>query len=183
MDAEVLERPLPRPTAEDYINARILESLIEARLSLEFLGRGLVRNSAGKAFQAWRAFLAALLRLELNKLLQAVKTDEERRWLMERAVPRVPTTRMKALSQMLEKVGYGVLSAWTDKALNLHDYQYNGPDPDMAMSKYRNRGEAAVDVKLLIGELIRRIEELKARVKWTDELENALMELKRELGS
>lgn len=68
-------------------------------------------------------------------------------------------------------------------ALELHDYQYNGPDPDLVMSKYRNRGEAAVDVKLLIGELIRRIEELKARVKWTDELENTLVELKKELGS
>ncbi len=38
-------------------------------------------------------------------------------------------------------------------------------------------------MKLLIGELIRRIEELKARVKWTDELENTLVELKKELGS
>ncbi len=68
-------------------------------------------------------------------------------------------------------------------ALELHDYQYNGLDPDLVMSKYRNREEAAVDVKLLVRELIRRIEELKARVKWTDELENALTELKRELGS
>ncbi|MGC9180928.1 MAG: PaREP1 family protein, partial [Vulcanisaeta sp.] len=148
---------------------------------IRFLRDGLVRKAAGKAFQSWRALLAALLRLELDKLVQIAKTDEERRWLRERAVPRVPTSRMKALSQMLEDVGYGGLSAWTDKALNLHDYQYNGPDPDMALSKYRNREEAAVDVKLLVKELVRRIEELKPKLKWSDELENALRTLKEEL--
>ncbi|MEM2025574.1 MAG: PaREP1 family protein [Desulfurococcaceae archaeon] len=105
--------------------------------------RGLVRNAAGKAFQAWRALLAALLRLELDKLLQAAKTEEEKRWLMERAVPRIPTTRMKALSQMLEEVGHAGISPWTDKALLLHEYQYNGPDPDLAVSMYRSRAEAA----------------------------------------
>jgi hypothetical protein len=42
----------------------------------------------------------------------------------------------------------------------------------MAVSKYRSREEAAVDVKLLVRELVRRVEELKPRVKWYDELEN-----------
>jgi hypothetical protein len=174
MGVEILEKPLPKPTSEDYISARLLEALTEANLALEFLSKGLVRNAAGKAFQAWRAFLASLLRLELDRLLKIVKSDEERRWLMDRAVPRVPTGRMKALSQMLEMVGYSGISSATDKALNLHDYQYNGPDPDMAVSKYRSRGEAAVDVKLLVRELVRRVEELKPRVKWGIELENML---------
>jgi hypothetical protein len=44
----------------------------------------------------------------------------------------------------------------------------------MAVSKYRSRGEAAVDVKLLVRELVRRVEELKPRVKWGIELENML---------
>ncbi|WP_054857034.1 PaREP1 family protein [Vulcanisaeta sp. JCM 16159] len=180
---EVLERPLPKPTTEDYIAARLLEALVEARLALDFLARGLVRNAAGKAFQAWRALLAALLRLEVDNLIKLAKTEEERKWLMERAVPRIPTGRMKALSQMLEEIGHEGLSFVTSTALNLHAYQYNGPDPDMAMSKYRNREEAVVDVKLLMRELVRRVEKLKARVKWTNELENALMELKREVES
>ena len=42
-------------------------------------------------FKAWRALLAALLRLVLNKLLQVAKTDEDRKWLMERAMPRILT--------------------------------------------------------------------------------------------
>ncbi len=89
---------------------------------------------------------------------------------------------MKALSQMLEEVGYPGISFAIDKALNLHDYQYNGPDPDMAVSKYRNREEAAIDIELLINELVRRVEELKPRVRWGDELENALKALREGLS-
>ncbi len=46
----------------------------------------------------------------------------------------------------------------------------------MALSKYRSRREAAVDVKLLIEELTKRIEELKPRVRWSNDLEEALNE-------
>ena len=182
VDVEVLEKPLPKPTAEEYVAARLLEALVEARLALRFLKEGLVRNAAGKAFQAWRALLAALLRLEMDKLLQKAKTEEEKRWLMERAVPRVPTTRMKALSQMLEEAGHAGVIAWTSVALDLHVYQYNGPDPDLAASMYRSRGEAARDVVLLVAELARRAEALKARAKWSPELEEALKALKEAAG-
>ena len=181
MSVEALEKPLPKPTAEDYAAARLLEALIEARLALEFLQRGLVRNAAGKAFQAWKALLAALLRLELDKLAQTAKTDEEKRWLAERAVPRVPTTRMKALSQLLEEIGHANISAWTSVALHLHEYQYNGPDPDLAVSMYRSRAEAAKDVVLLVAELARRVEALKQRTKWYGELEEALSALREGL--
>ncbi|AAL64388.1 paREP1 [Pyrobaculum aerophilum str. IM2] len=180
---EILERPLPKPCTEDYVSARLLESLVEAGLALKFLEDGLVRNAAGKAFQAWRAFLAALLRLELDRLKAVVKTEEERRWLESTAVPRVPTGRMTSLSQMLEEVGHGGISFGTDKALKLHDYQYHGPDPDMALSKYRNREEAARDVVLLLKELARRVEALKQRVKWSDDLERALSALRAEIGA
>ncbi|MEM1568469.1 MAG: PaREP1 family protein [Thermofilaceae archaeon] len=176
---ESLEKPLPKPSAEDYASARLLEALVESLLALEFLERGLVRNAAGKAFQAWRAVLAALLRLELDKLKAAAKTDEERRWLEERAVPRVPTSRMLALSLMLEGLGYVDVSYITDRALNLHDYQYHGPDPDMALSKYRTRGEAAASVRSLVGAVVRYVEQLKDRTKWTEDCEKALEEVKR----
>ena len=175
---KLLEKPLPKTSTEGYVSARLLEALVEGRLALEFLERGLVRNAAGKAFQAWRALLAALLRLELEKLKAVVKTEEERRWLESTAVPRVPTGRIKALSQMLEEVGHGGISFGTDKALDLHDYQYHGPDPDMALSKYRNREEAARDVVLLLKELAKRVEALRQRVQWSEELERALKALK-----
>jgi len=177
-----VERPLPKPSSEGYIEARLLEALGEARLALEYLERGLTRNAAGKAFQAWKALLAALLRLELEKLKALAKTEEEKRWLESKAVPRVPTTRMKSLSRLLEEVGHGGISLWTDRVLNLHDYQYNGPDPDMALSKYATREDAVADIKSVLQELARRVEALKSRVRWSDELERALEEMRRALS-
>ncbi len=176
-----MEKPLPKPSSESYIEARLLEALGEARLALEYLERGLTRNAACKAFQAWKALLAALLRLELERLKALAKTEEEKRWLESRAVPRVPTTKMKELSRLLKEAGHEAITAWTDKALDLHDYQYHGPDPDMALSKYTTRESAAADVVELLQELTRRVEALRSRVKWGWELEKALEEVKRVL--
>ncbi len=41
MDVEVLERPLPKPSSEDYVSVRLLEALVEAGLALEYLRRAL----------------------------------------------------------------------------------------------------------------------------------------------
>ena len=180
MAVEVLEMPLPKPSDERYVEARLLEALVEAGLALRFLREGLTRNAAGKAFQAWKALLAALLRLEFEKLKSLAKTEEERRWLESTAVPRVPTTKMKTLARMLEDLGHEAISAWTALALDLHDYQYHGPDPDMALSKYTTREEAAADIVMMVREIIRRVEALKSRV-WSRELEKALEELKQAL--
>ena len=174
---ELIEKPLPKPTDVAYIEARLLEALAEARLALRFLQEGLTRNAAGKAFQAWKALLAALLRLELDKLKTLVETEEERRWLESTAVPRVPTTKMITLSLMLEKAGYVGVAAWTSVALELHDYQYHGPDPDMALSKFRTREEAAEYTTRLAAEVAGRVATLKNRIKWSEELEKALREL------
>jgi len=182
MVAELVEKPLPKPSDEGYIEARLLEALGEARLALEYLERGFTRDAAGMAFHAWKALLAALLRLELERLKALANTEEERRWLESRAVPRVPTTKMKELGRLLEEAGHYGISAWTDKALDLHDYQYHGPDPDMALSKYATRQSAAADVLLLLKEIARRVETLKGRVKWGDELEKALEDARRALA-
>ena len=182
MFVELVERPLPRPSDAAYVEARLLEALGEAGLALEFLERGLTRNAACKAFQAWKAFMAALLRLELERLKALAKTEEERRWLESKAVPRVPTAKMKELSRLLRDVGHEGITAWTAVALDLHEYQYHGPDPDMALSKYVTRESAAADVVELIQELARRIETLKGRVIWSDELEKALEEVRRALA-
>jgi len=179
---ELVERPLPKPSSEGYVEARLLEALGEARLALEYLERGLTRNAACKAFQAWKAFMAALLRLELERLKAIANTEEERRWLESRAVPRVPTTKMKELSRLLEEAGHEGIPFVTALALDLHEYQYHGPDPDMALSKYTTRKSAAADVLLLLKELARRIETLRSRVKWTEDLEKALEEVRRTLA-
>ena len=181
MVVELVKKPLPKPSSEGYVEAKLLEALGEARLALRFLEEGLTRNAACKAFQAWKALLAALLRLELEKLKAVAMTEEEKRWLESRAVPRVPTTKMKELGRLLEEAGHYGISAWTDKALDLHEHQYHGPDPDMALSKYTTRESAAADALLLLKELARRLETLKSRIKWGDELEKALEEVKKAL--
>ncbi len=177
-----MERPLPKPSDEGYVEARLLEALGEAKLALEYLERGLTRDAAGMAFHAWKALLATLLRLELERLKALAKTEEEKKWLESKAVPRVPTTRMKELGRLLEEAGHYGISAWTAVALDLHDYQHHGPDPDTALSKYATRQSAAADVLLLLKELLRRVEALKSRVKWGDELEKALEEVRRALA-
>jgi len=176
-----VEKPLPKPSSEGYIVARLLEALGEGRLALEYLERGFTRDAAGMAFHARKALLAALLRLELEKLKTLAKTEQEKRWLESKAVPRIPTTRMKELSRLLKAAGREGISFVTDKALDLHDYQYHGPDPGMALSKYATRQSAAADVVELLQELTRRIEALRSRVKWGEELEKALEEVKRVL--
>jgi hypothetical protein len=181
MVVELVERSLPQPSDAAYVEARLLEALGEARLALEYLERGLTRNAACKAFQAWKALLAALLRLELERLKALAKTEEERRWLESKAVSRVPTTRMKELARLLRDVGHEGITFVTALALDLHEYQYHGPDPDMALSKYATRESAAADVVELIQELTKRIEALKGRVRWSDELEKALEEVRRAL--
>jgi thermostable 8-oxoguanine DNA glycosylase len=180
---ELVERSLPKPSSEGYIEARLLEALAEARLALEYLERGLTRNAACKAFQAWKALLAALLRLELEKLKALAKTEEERKWLESKAVPRIPTTKMKELSRLLRDIGHEGIAFVTALALDLHDYQYHGPDPDMALSKYTTRESAAADVVELLQELVKRVEALKKRIKWGEKLEKALEEVRRALES
>ena len=143
MAIELLEKPLSEPADERHVEARLLEALIEARLASRLLQGGLTCNAACKAFQAWKALLAALLRLELDKLKAVAKSGEERRWLKSKAVPRVPTSKMLALSLLLEKAGHDGVMLATSLALDIHDYQYHGLDPDMALSKFRNREEAA----------------------------------------
>jgi hypothetical protein len=178
---ELVERPLPRPSDAAYVEARLLEALAEARLALEYLERGFTRDAAGMAFHAWKALLAALLRLELEKLKALASSEDERRWLESKAVPRVPTTRMKELARLLRDVGHEGITFVTALALDLHDYQYHGPDPDMALSKYATRESAAADVVELLQELVKRVEALRSRVRWSDELEKALEEVRRAL--
>jgi hypothetical protein len=176
---EVLDKPLPKPSEESNVEARLLEALVETRLALRFLREGIARNAAGKAFQAWKALLAALLRLELESLKALAKTEEEKKWL-ETAIS-VPTTKMKTLSNMLEDLGHTGLAFATSAALDLHDYQHHGPDPDTALSKYATREEAVADIVRLAAEVAKRVEALKSRVKWNEELEGALEEVKKAL--
>jgi len=181
---ELLEKPLPRPRRDPagYASARTLEALLEALLALRFLEEGYTRNAAGKAFQAWRALTAAILTLRIDEITRNLP-EKETKWIREKAITRIPSTRLKALGQLIEKHVPGYSFA-TDKALDLHDYQYHGPDPDAELSKYRSREEAAKDVIILLDKLIEIVKnhvkpELEHRKQWSKEHEETLQELLR----
>jgi hypothetical protein len=170
-----------------YASARVLEALLEAVLALEYLERGFTRNAAGKAFQAWRALTAALLALERDKLVERLG-EERRRWLEEVGVPRVPSSKLKALSQLLDGIGYRDYTHYTSTALGLHDYQYHGPDPAGELSKYTTREEAARDIVYLLARLAEIAEErVKPRLEekrlWSREHQEALERLKAATSS
>jgi hypothetical protein len=102
--------------------------------------------------------MAALLRLELDKLKAIAKTEEEKKWLETKAAPRVPTTKMKELARLLKAAGHEGTMFVTALALDLHEYQYHGPGPDAVLSKYTTREPAAADVV----ELLQALEEAKS---------------------
>ncbi len=155
-------------------------------LALRFLEEGYTRNAAGKAFQAWRALTGALLVICQDKIKERLSKKDQEKWLVEKAVPRIPSTRLKPLSQLLEKTCIPYYSSLTDKALSLHDYQYHGPDPDLELSKYASRSEAAYDIGVLVAELAKIIEGnvkpvLQRCSKWTREHEEALAKLRESM--
>ena len=171
-----------------YAAARVLEALFESLLALRFLEEGYTRNAAGKAFQAWRALTGALLVICQGKIKERLSKKNQEKWLVEKAVPRIPSTRLKPLSQLLEETCIPYYSSLTDKALSLHDYQYHGPDPDLELSKYTSRNEAAYDIGVLVAELAKIIERnmkpvLQRSSKWTGDHEEALAKLKERIST
>lgn len=187
--AEILDRPLPKPRRDllGYASGRVLEALLEAFLALSLLDMGYTRNAAGKAFQAWKALTGAILALEKGRLEKQL-TEKEKKWLEAKGVPWVPTSSLKPLSQLLEeKAGYKHFSFYTDKALDLHTYQYQGPDPERILSGYASRKEAATDILLLLKVLVELVEEkIKPRLQqenlWLPDHDKALQQLEQRLA-
>ncbi len=78
-----LERPLPKEDLKELTRLKLKEALIESKLALEYLDKGIVRNAAGKAFQAWKALISALIALNFERLSKDLSEDQ-REWLKEK---------------------------------------------------------------------------------------------------
>ncbi|MEM1597397.1 MAG: PaREP1 family protein [Pyrobaculum sp.] len=145
-----------------YKEARLREAMVEAQLAVEFLEEGLLRNAAGKAFQAWKAYMGYLLadyREELKALFpgsrrirlgeDVVEVDE-----VDVVISLVPTSRMAQLAAFLSERGVEDAAGLTAIALQLHKYQYNGPDPEGYFGDIPDDRTAAVFTCRIIAKLL-----------------------------
>ncbi|MEM1627549.1 MAG: PaREP1 family protein [Sulfolobaceae archaeon] len=154
---------LPKPWFDivGYKRTRIEEAEFEAKIAEEFVKEGLLRNAAGKAFQAWKALLGAMLvdkREELlkrypgKKKLRGKKVVEFADWLI--AV--IPASYMEELSLLLGKD----INLVTKLALAVHEYQYNGADKDAILSPFRTDEIARENILNLIEEIRLRLQKV-----------------------
>ncbi|MEJ2781318.1 PaREP1 family protein [Stygiolobus sp. CP850M] len=147
------ELPKPWFNLEAYKKIRLEEARFEVEIAEKFLQEGLVRNAAGKVFQAWKSLLAALLTDKRDVLVKKYpkKKSLGRRKieLADWIIAVVPTSYMEELSLILGKE----INLLTEKALSIHEYQYNGPDKEAILSPFRSDEIAAENIKILIDEI------------------------------
>lgn len=131
-----------------YKRDRLREALYEAELAEEFLKNGLLRNAAGKAFQAVKALLAAVAVDHRDKIVASFKG--KRRLGEGKVVERgdwiiavMPTSKMREVAAL---VGDRDLRLAVELALNLHEFQYNGLDKDAEVSRYSSEELVRKDV-------------------------------------
>jgi hypothetical protein len=125
------------------------------------------RNAAGKAFQAWKAALAAALaRDEMLKryrgraAAQVGAEVELADWL----IALMPTGRMWEVARDLRQTYGDVVVLLTALALNLHEVQHNGLDESGILSKYSTLQQVKEDIKKLAQRTAEFAETLKQRL-------------------
>jgi len=153
-----------------YVEVRLEEALAEFELAERFLGEGLYRNAAGKAFQGWRAVLAAAA--ALNRQILARRFSGRVKTRIGKVVERadwvaavMPTGLMRAVAQLLEEVyGFEVV-ALTDVALNIHEFQHSGVDEAGLLNRYAALDLAEADIRRLIREGKKFVERIKGNLQ------------------
>jgi hypothetical protein len=149
----------PKINKKAYIKARIIETLDDLDIAINMWIAGRSRNSAGKAFSAVKALLSALVTKNLDKL----SSD----WYIKKGY-NAPTRSLKGISIDLVKLGYKEVENITNIAFLLHDYQYNGFEPDF--SKYKNKDEVLHDIILVSKSILNEIKEW-IKEEWDQDLD------------
>ncbi|BDC18810.1 hypothetical protein HS5_17000 [Acidianus sp. HS-5] len=83
-----------------------------------------------------------------DKLLALAYDNKEKEWIKKKAHI-VPTHSMYALAQILRKIGIDVVNL-VRIALDLHEYQYNGFEPDF--SRYSRKEDVLTDLITVVDE-------------------------------
>ncbi|UXD21755.1 hypothetical protein IPA_07635 [Ignicoccus pacificus DSM 13166] len=146
---EKTKEKLEEPAKDNFIKKKIEDSIYEAFLAKKLAEEGLIRNACGKAFQSWKDLISALLYLKKEEILQLLKDERQKEWFLKKGIY-APSSKLRVLSSLLEDIGLEDISAWTDKALYLHTYQYNGPDPEGLWGGPADKEEALDSLKRLL---------------------------------
>ncbi len=162
----MIELEKPWRDSQKFLEGRLMEAAYEADLALRFLDAGLYRNAAGKAFQAFKALLAALAMKYRDALAQ--KYPGRRRLKGGKAVEAVdwiiavmPTGLMLEVARDLSQMAGQELLHYANVALNLHEFQYNGLDKSGILSRYARLESVAEDVKTLVQYVREAVERLR----------------------
>ncbi len=148
-----------------YIKLRLEEAMQEAELALKFLDQGLHRNASGKVFQAWKAVVSAAAaknRELIAKRYTGVIRDRtgKVRSRADLIIALIPTTRLREVASILEEVYGKEMVHLTDLALNLHEFQHNGLDPEGVVSRYTNLNDVEKDIRYLAEKTIEWVRRL-----------------------
>ena len=145
---EKAKEKLEEPLVENFVEKKVEDSIYEAYLAKKLAEEGLIRNACGKAFQAWKDLISALLYLKKEEIVKLLD-EKQRKWFLEKGIY-APSSRLSPLSVLLEKVGIEDITFGTAEALRLHTYQYHGPDPEGLWGGPVDKEDAKEHLKLLL---------------------------------
>lgn len=122
-----------------YGKLRLDESIDEALISLELLKQGKLRNSANKAFLAFKAFLSGLI--SINQSTFSSLLDEKERKFFYKIGFTAPSNRLISYSSLLEKDFPGITNL-AKEAMSLHVFSYLGYDKAGEYSPITSKDDA-----------------------------------------
>jgi len=151
------------------VETKLQAAPAEAELALRFLEEGLHRYAAGRAFQAWRAALAAAAALARDELFRRYRGKVATREgaeveLADWLIALMPTGKMWEVARILRRIYGDVVVLLTALALNLHEVQYNGLDESGILSKYSTLQQVKEDIKELTQRATEFAETLRQRL-------------------
>jgi hypothetical protein len=156
---------------KSYIYVKVMEGLMESKLALEMLRKGMITNASSKAFIAVKAIISALVVKNFDNILKS-KSEKEKDWY-ERVGYSAPTTGLIGISYDLAKLGYDV-QLIVKTALLLHSFSYNGFDPNFV--NYKDKDEVEKDIIMVIEFIKNKVKEFFEDI-WDEKLESRLKEI------
>ena len=135
-----------------YQEDRLKEAWYEADLAERLMNDGLLRNAAGKAYQAVKAYVAAVavdFRSQLakyfpgRKKISPSKEVEKVDWI----IAIMPSSKLR---KVVAIIGDDQLRLLTEIALDLHEFQYNGLDKDSEVSRYDSEEFVKKDIQYIV---------------------------------